>query len=115
MLVRPAYTNPVQAIVKASTRKTRRAEPRSAAGCGARSDLASETRPPRHAARSAIPVAMASTPGTMKAARHETKSIIAPTNTGAAELPTFPKTPLMPSAMPRFRAAATIQAMPTGW
>ena len=54
-------------------------------------------------------------PGRMKAARHDTKSIIAPTNTGATELPMFPKTPLKPRVMPRLRAEATIHAMPTGW
>ena len=54
-------------------------------------------------------------PGMMKAARHDTKSIITPTNTGATEFPTLPKTALMPRVMPRFRAEATTQAIPTGW
>ena len=80
-----------------------------------RSAEESLTQPLDQATASAMPEAMATTPGMMKAARHEPRSIMAPTNTGPSALPALPNTPLMPSVMPCFFAQATTQAIPTGW
>ena len=63
----------------------------------------------------ASPVATQITPGTKKAARQPNRSISAPVMIPATAIPPFPKTPLMPSAVPCRSALRTSQAIPTGW
>ena len=58
---------------------------------------------------------METTPGTMKAARHEITSVSVPATTAAMATPRLPNTPLMPSSLPRALAFSATMAMPTGW
>ncbi len=114
VLVTPVYTKPLQVMVKVKMKNTRLMAPRSGGFSGVRSDLTSFRYPLCQHHQSAKPAPKATKPGMMKAARHDTQSIMTPTKTGPSALPPLPKTPLIPSVMPRFFALATSQAMPTG-
>ena len=69
---------------------------------------------PLRTSRKATPVAVQTIPGTRNAARHPMTAVRPPATSEAEAMPAEPKTPLMPSALPRAFAFATIHAVPTG-
>ena len=63
----------------------------------------------------ARPIAIATTPGSTKAARQDHQWQSAPATTGPSATPIEPNMPFHPSARPRSFMLRTTQAMPTGW
>jgi hypothetical protein len=60
------------------------------------------------------PVTIASSPGTMNAARQPANSVSAPVISAAPATPMLPYTPLTPSARPERAVLCTTSAVPTG-
>ena len=88
---------------------------RAGSACATRSSAWVAIAPERANSAKATPVATATAPGRMKAARQLTRSVSAPAISAAAATPRLPNRPLTPIALPRRAAWRTTQAVPTGW